>query len=1212
MPRSPLIATATKELALYFQAITDATFIDRSWDVKTARSDGRIAAAAANATTGATTPTTAQQIEDPIAALQGNIALSRIGLENTTGTGEADHISNLINGATSIGEYFVANSNNAIPTEYRDQFKFYYRNNNNNSLAVMKEFIKLEDPIRTAPSIQIPNVYAVNVFNPFLGPMTRDTGPIEIFMNAIPTLEFSRCVPYINLEVITTHKEVGDTITSPSLSMIGFLNPASRGTADNAMLGAQVTQVASEASKLGPGIKSGIELFVMPQTLVNLGDTASEFTPVIDRLRPLASIDNFTLSTKLQGGTLSFTSGRIEITIFDRSRLREVAAFVRPDLYGTTFLDITHGWSHPDGGVLSKNSFGKFLNALKTETRYRVSNSSYAFEDGGKIKITLSVQSMGSIDLLYLGPSNSADKQKTLNQLVRALNQAIAGVSTGGLTQSMTPYDFLNTIKSPDDVLKTAADEDLLKKLKDSITSGTIKDADVINAITAIFGKINKSTTVVGGAAAALINQSIETYTQIINTLPVIDKTTVENANSTGGTVKGTAEDDPFAIEFIQDTSNRFKALDDNSVITSGSNGVGSSTFSNVRGDKSTGGLNPTEYVTYGSAFMKMVVDPLVSSKQYDEIQTIFYPFNSFAGAVHDLPISCFPIEKPRLNKAVTELSKKVPDISSQQMIALLQNKFTGYKASRAYLMTGFYDTVKTDNNEEVVAKDRKGINNQAVDAAATFADRLKRVGIPEEKFVMPKVEVAVEAAKLLDKNGEPVRDAMGNTKTLLKIHVYDASMDPHQTLTDIVSASNDSGLSIIAVPVANFNAAVNGNKNGPNQTNARDKYGVTKVIAAGLQSGLLQEIDIKTGLPTVANKENMTADEANAIAGKVADIGTGTYLRIKNDYAKVKELVSAGMPTLIYGSSMSAITNASLTTGGNAGLSNVLLQRAFAAPGEAAPDNVDSGVPMQITPASLSISTFGCPLFYPMQRFFIDFGTGTSIDSVYFVVSTETSIGSSGYKTDLKLSYSAGFATYVSLNQNLAMLSANFASATGADVAAATTESSSVTSQPEGDSNAARAAETLRIKAEHEVDQAAKDVVKAKAEFENAVTIAVNTELKKVENAVKAKIADLQAKVEAKAAKLIPSDVKIKAQEAQKKLDAAKAKVDAITAQAKKAQEIVAMAQSLLGLKDLVTPDYFVAALANAEAERKAAEEASKEATAAAKAEAAKKSSKK
>ena len=513
--------------------------------------------------------------------------------------------------------------------------------------------------------------------------------------------------------------------------------------------------------------------------------------------------------------------------------------------------------------------------------------------------------------------------------------------------------------------------------------------------------------------------------------------------------------------------------------------------------------------------------------------------------------------------------------------------------------MTGFYNTDKTDANEEVEARDRYVDSSKklAIDMTKTFEKRLADVGIHEAKFVMPRVEVAVEASKLLDKDGFPITDDKGNTKTLLKIHVYDASMDPHQTLTDIVSASNDSGLNIIAVPVANFNAAVNGDttKDADRMNTARDKYGVPAVIDAGLKSGLLEAIDIKTGLP---------ATSAAAIAA-ATEAGTGVYLRIKEDYAKVKEIVSAGMPTLTYGSSMSAITNAALATGGNAALSNVMLQRAFAAPGEAAPDNVDSGVPMQITPASLSLSTFGCPLFYPMQRFFVDFGTGTSIDSAYFVVSSESSIGSSGYKTDLKLSYSAGFATYVSLNQNLAMLAANFANATGTTSPAA---APAPPPNPALSNQAARAAEEAERKAKLKIDQVAKDVEAAAAAFAADVTIAAKTELKKVEAAAKAKIADFEAKVKAKAEKLIPSDVKIKAQEAQKKLDAAKIKVDAVAAQAKKAEEIATMAQSLLGLSGIVTPEYFVTALQNATAERVAAEEASKEATAAAEAEAAKK----
>jgi hypothetical protein len=414
--------------------------------------------------------------------------------------------------------------------------------------------------------------------------------------------------------------------------------------------------------------------------------------------------------------------------------------------------------------------------------------------------------------------------------------------------------------------------------------------------------------------------------------------------------------------------------------------------------------------------------------------------------------------------------------------------------------------------------------------------------------------------------------------------------MDPHQTLTDIISASNDSGLGIIAVPVANFNAAVVGDKRYENLQTAKDKYGITAVVKAGIDKGLLEAIDIKTGLPVSNTK---------AIEEAATDAGTGIYLRIKDNYAQVKELVSAGMPTITYGSSMSAVTSAALATGGNAALSNVLLQRAFAAPGEAAPDNVDSGVPMQITPASLSISTFGCPLFYPMQRFFVDFGTGTSIDSAYFVVSTESTIGSSGYKTDLKLSYSAGFATYVSLNQNLAMLAANFSSATGTTINSPAASTATATSETKRSNKAAQEAVAAEAKAKIEVARVATEVEKAIAAAELEITTKINEEKTKIELIAKAKAADIAKKLQAKLDKAlgVPESLKIKAQEAKKEALVAKDKVDELTAKAQKAKEIADMAARLLGLKDSVSPEYFVAEIDKAKAVRLAAEADSKRA---------------
>ena len=97
------------------------------------------------------------------------------------------------------------------------------------------------------------------------------------------------------------------------------------------------------------------------------------------------------------------------------------------------------------------------------------------------------------------------------------------------------------------------------------------------------------------------------------------------------------------------------------------------------------------------------------------------------------------------------------------------------------------------------------------------------------------------------------------------------------------------------------------------------------------------------------------------------------------------------------------------------------MLQRAFNAAGDYDPAAVDSGVPMQIVPSQLSISTVGCPLFFPMQRIFFDFGTGTTADNVYFVTQIDHTIGNDGFKTEVKMSYGQGFATYTSLAQNLA-----------------------------------------------------------------------------------------------------------------------------------------------------------------------------------------------
>ena len=1132
MPRSPLITKAVDELALYFKAITEASFIDRSWELSKIISGSRGALAGGNS-------------EESFAAAEAIVAKAS---SNSTGTPLSGRIADLINGSVGVGSFFEKIDANEL-AKRKDEFKFFGFGKNAAPRAELTATEFSKDPVDgvsvvspnnspatgdgTYPNI---NMYAINVNNPFMGPMTRDTGAVEIFMNAMPTLELSKCVPYINLELITLYRTAG--AKAPALTLIGYLNPSTLSPVDKSMIGAQAARVKSEVLDLGGGIRSGIELFTAPQTLANMNDAGNEFVPVIDRFRPLASLGNLSLSTKLQGGTLSFTSGRLELTIHDRSRVRDLAAFVRPDLYGTTFLDITYGWSHPDGGANSKNSFGKFLDAMKSQTRYRISNSTYSFEEGGQMKVTLSIQSVGSIDLLYLGPRNAESATREVEKLLRVVNERLGALRTSGTAApSMTQYDIIDSFKDPTSLLRSSGDKSKIKKLRDLINNGAT-DPAMKAALIALVGDLTSSDVGAQGTSATgeLQGKLVDSFNEILGSLPNFD--------------------DDNLTKLFQDDGNRTTALQNNTVVgvttpkagTTAEEGVGT-----VESNAATNAFgNLSEYISFGSVFMKMIAEPIRSSGQYEEVQVIFYPFNKYAGAVHDLPISCFPIEKGRLGATLAKEAKESPELSCRAIIRLMQDRFLGFAPARAYLMAGFYnqseDTGGAGKAElltgeeapkttKIVVGKKKGVP-ATINFQKTLEERLKQVGISEKKLVMPRVEVAVESSKIVDADGIPIEDDRGNTKTIIKLHVYDSAMDPHSTLTDIIAAAKDNELGMIQSRIAEYNTST---------SDASKKSAAVSIIEAAVDKGILQAV----------NRETLEEVSGPQSEGSV-------FYRVAGNYDSIKSLVSAGMPTLTYGSSTSAIISANLTTGGGAGLANVMMQRAFSSPGETAAENVDTGVPMQIIPASLSISTIGCPLFYPMQRFFIDFGTGTSLDSVYYVISVDTTIGKDAFKTDLKLGYGQGFASYMSINQQLSMMAANVATAV-----TAREELTVITSNINNiDDNISD--EDILI----ELTRALTEAFTAGA----AITEDANATIKKELDAAEARIKSAVA-AEVEAAKrnleaLIPTKAIAEILDAQAALTLAEAKATAAAAQVEEAKRAIALVETARQLASVASAE--------------------------------------
>jgi hypothetical protein len=141
------------------------------------------------------------------------------------------------------------------------------------------------------------------------------------------------------------------------------------------------------------------------------------------------------------------------------------------------------------------------------------------------------------------------------------------------------------------------------------------------------------------------------------------------------------------------------------------------------------------------------------------------------------------------------------------------------------------------------------------------------------------------------------------------------------------------------------------------------------------------------------------------------------------------------------------------------------------------------------------------------MQRFFVDFGTGTSIDNVYFVTSVDSNISREGYKTDVKMSFGEGFATYRSLNQKLAMMAANWADATrgnNEDDGSATTIDQSVVTLSNLSATATEFQEVIN------------EAFKLQSQLTDEAAAAVQKQLEELEIRKNAAIKDAEAKVKA------------------------------------------------------------------------------------------------
>jgi len=875
-----------------------------------------------------------------------------------------------------------------------------------------------------------PNLCALVVKNPKLTPAKRDTGAAGVFMNAIPTLEFSRCQPYLDVVVISPFAGTGDDGRIQKMGIMQFLlgqaqlDPesvdASIATAlDTSVLGDFYQLLQQQEARAAAGVASeeelenyiaenavgtsGMEMFTAPQTMVPVikdgtgyrmetygdfeafqtidnpdpggpptgttSDTISvggkRSAGVIDPFRPQMSIESFSIDVSPSAGMMSHKTAEISILMHDRSRLSEVAEFVKPDLYGHTEMMITYGWSHPDDsgdiidGKMSGNFYGALLNKMRVTEKYGIVNSSFSFDEVGqvKIKLKLSMKGASNIDTTNISQGEDVeDALQAMKDLVTAIREIkrslMEDASATGSQEEMKDLFGETFMKAASDTSQAmSVDEETANAIKNFISnnrnaSSSSGTGQLRDTLSDLFGDDGTGGAV--AAAAATIADAIAGKISHLETIR-------QNLK------------DPFAVDVT--------------------GFAGSTQYVNAR-------KTDRKFVSLGALVMYMVGKPLAATRRFDEVQFIFYPVNAKASYLSDLMTCEIPIKIEDFKKVFEENTKTSVNLPLGRFMGMVGKEFIHNQAAYAYGLTALYET-----DEEGETKMKEEFSE---DATKLNDEKKKRLvdayGEGEDvEFKMPRIKFHIEAVPCRMED-----HPKGRMGTILRIHVYDTVCSPYTAIHKLLQAASSNSIGLLSSAASRARNPPTYDENDANSlTPAQHQQVFIEELQKAIDFGLLEAVPSTSGTDLSA----LTPEEL-----------TETFFRLKGGFPALKDFISKSMPTIIYGSSNSAVLSADLSSMNNSKLASVNMLRGGMGGGNTAQGSRDAGLPLQTAPVSLSLTTYGCPAINYGQNFFVDFNTGTTCDNVFVVTGISHAIENGKFETKLKMTQTDAFGKYISM----------------------------------------------------------------------------------------------------------------------------------------------------------------------------------------------------
>ena len=860
-----------------------------------------------------------------------------------------------------------------------------------------------------SPTKESPNIGVVQFHNPALNFANRSSGIAGVFMNLLPTIEISKCQPYVDIKLLTktpqTQNVGGENKIGDGISLLRFLNGKSTVDENDPWAYAlpiglnlptqqkldengnpEYDENGQPVTEASPATVAGMEVFTSPQTLVNGNEPHYDIGPerltpagrqasVIDKFRPFMTLKSFDVSVVPARGMISTKSASISLTLHDRSRLAEIGQLVKPDGLADIEILAEYGWSHPEG-FGSSNDFATMLNALRVKDKYMVVNSSMSFNEVGEVDITLKLVSKGDNDLTFrmVTDAEVAQTFDQINLLFRKIRELKRSIRADLVeNEEMIGSQIMGKANSVSAILSMSAEEfsDLQKAIDQMIDNGGSGEyTDLANSM---------QEAIVGA-------QSLESQIQAAMSQK-------KNKIKTGI--------DPFA-----------KACESQGIV-----------WEEVEEEPS--GYKLKDHASFAKIALEFIAKPLAATKKFEEVQLCFYPINQYATFARDDDVGSFPINVSLFEKVLTEKLKKNPAMTLAAFVGFMNSTFFNNQAADIYGFGSIYERdpktgkskLRSQYEESQEARTRIPNEKKAVFEAAYGPGA-------EQKFTKPSVQMYLECVPGTD------TDNGGENASILRIHFFDQAATSYSGFADMwesLRSSLSSSINMAAV------AAFRARENPPDPESGQAIQLSNYAAHFSEQMSLLAEMDILEGVDSDGN--SVPIDQLSPAFDAVAGLETSDaeieavqqnmnieYVRIKGGPAGLKYMFHRNMPSIKYGSTYSAIMKANLSTQADSRMATIHMQRAQKA--GAGPDGGgDDGLPMRTFPAQLSLDMYGCPVINFGQQYFIDFGTGTTLDDIYGVTGVDHKFSPGEFTTSVKLVPLQKFGSFQSLLGNFSKM---------------------------------------------------------------------------------------------------------------------------------------------------------------------------------------------